>query len=85
MAVPDPATDAEAAATADDVRHHCGDLVDWKLSAILAVGPTVRDLAAAVGWASGQDDLGEAGAPLAGPAAQVYDILLSDEDYEERE
>ncbi|WP_374572100.1 hypothetical protein [Phenylobacterium sp.] len=75
--------DESPAAGADEVRHHCGDLVDWKLNAILEAKPTVRDLAAAIAWASGQDEVGQEGAPLSGVAAEVYDILMSDEDFDE--
>ena len=68
---------------ADELRALCGDLLDWKVEAILALKPTAADVATAVGWASGQDDLGREGRPLTGLAAQVYDLLLSDEPYGE--
>jgi hypothetical protein len=68
---------------ANDVRELCGDILDWKLAAILALQPTAGDVAAAVGWASGEDDLGQRGRPLEGVAAQVYELLISDEDYGE--
>lgn len=78
------ASTTSIAAGPEEVRHHCGDLADWKVAAILATGATARDLAAAAAWVGGQDDLGQQGAPLEGVAAQVYDILMSDEEYDER-
>lgn len=75
-----PTTDT-ARLTAQDVRDICGDILDWKLRAILALEPTAGDVAAAVAWSNGQDEIGGEGRPLEGVAAQVYDLLLSDEDY----
>jgi hypothetical protein len=74
---------AQAGLGADEVRAICGDLLDWKLEAILALQPTAGDVAVAVGWASGNDDLGRQGRPLSGVAAQVYDLLISDEAVDE--
>ena len=82
--VDSPATMAQAEARADEVHSLCGDLLDWKLEAILALKPTAADVAAAVGWASGQDDLGQEGRPLSGIVAQVYDLLRSDEPTEDQ-
>jgi hypothetical protein len=42
------------------------------------------DIAAAAAWAAGEDDLGRAGRPLEGVAAQVYDVLQADDYGEER-
>jgi hypothetical protein len=72
-----------AVVTAEDVREICGDILDWKLAAILALRPTGADLTAAVGWAGGEDELGQQGHPLTGVAATLYDVLRSDEDYGE--
>lgn len=69
--------------TAADIRAICGDILDWKLSAIMALRPSAAEVEAATAWASGQDDLGQAGRPLSGTTAQVYDILTADEDREE--
>ena len=74
---------AQTEAGADEVRALCGDMLDWKLEAILALKPTTADVATAVGWAGGQDDLGREGRPLSGLVAQVYDLLRSDEPMEE--
>jgi hypothetical protein len=64
--------------TAENVRELCGDVLDWKVAAILALQPSSGDVAAAAAWASGEDELGQAGRPLAGVAAQVYDLLNAD-------
>ncbi len=66
--------------TAEEVRELCGDVLDWKVSAILALQPAAEDVAVAVGWANRQDDLGQEGLPLEGISAQVYEVLTADED-----
>ncbi|QUD89322.1 hypothetical protein [Phenylobacterium montanum] len=67
--------------TPDEVRRICGDVLDWKVSAILALRPTASDVTVAVGWANRQDELGDEGLPLEGMAAQVYEVLTADEDF----
>jgi hypothetical protein len=70
------------AASADDIRRLCGDILDWKVDAILASGATVGDLEVALARLTGADDLvDEAGLPLDGRAAIAYDILGSEEDF----
>jgi hypothetical protein len=69
--------------TANEVRAICGDILDWKVAAIEALNPTPGDVAVAVGWAGGADDLGERGHALEGLAAQVYDVLTANEEYGE--
>lgn len=66
--------------TADEVRELCGDVLDWKVSGILALQPSAADLAVAFGWANQQDELGQEGRPLEGLPAQLYEILTADED-----
>ncbi len=70
--------------TAADVRDLCGDVLDWKVAAILALRPSHGDVAAAAAWAGGDDDLGRAGRPLEGLAAEVYDLLKADDFEDER-
>lgn len=66
----------------DEVRHFCGDIADWKVSAILAVGASVEEIETAVAWAAGEDDvMGEERRPLSGSAAAVYDVLVADEEF----
>lgn len=71
---------AAPALSAEDLHDLCGDMLDWKVKAILSLEPTAGDVAAAVAWLNGQDDLLEEGRPLAGAAAQVYELLIADED-----
>jgi hypothetical protein len=71
--------------TASEARSLCGDILDWKVEAIVALRPTAGDVATAVAWANGQDELGKAGKPLAALAAQVYDLLMADAFPEEAE
>lgn len=72
-----------ASITAREIRALCGDVLDWKVAAIEALRPTSGDIATAVGWSQGMDELGARGRPLEGLAAQVYEILKADEDYGE--
>lgn len=69
---------------AAEVRQLCGDVLDWKVEAILELRPTPGDVIAAAAWAAGEDDLERAGRPLEGVAAQVYDVLRADDYGEER-
>ncbi len=71
-------------ASAAEVRELCGDVLDWKVAAILDLHPTPGDIAAAVAWAGGEDDLGQEGRPLEGVAAQVYDVRTADDYPEDR-
>ena len=79
----EPAPAEVQGVTARDVQELCGDILDWKTDAILALRPTAGDVAAAVAWASGQDELGQEGRPLEGLAAQISDLLTADEVYGE--
>lgn len=72
------------ALTADQVLALCGDILDWKVAAIIATGASTRELEEAIAWAAGDNDVMlEERRPLAGTPALVYDILASDEDYPE--
>lgn len=72
--------------THDEVRRLCGDIVDWKIAAIIASGATAEELEACVAWLSGEDDvMGEERKPLDGKAAELYDILTADDEWEEPE
>jgi hypothetical protein len=68
----------------DEVVGVCGDLLDWKVNAIIATGAGLSELEAAQAWATGADEvLGEERAPLEGVTAQVYDILMAGEEYDD--
>ena len=66
------------------VKRRCGDILDWKVDAIVASGATLADLEIALAWLAGADDvMGEARAPLSGAAGLVYDLLAGGEDFAE--
>jgi len=72
------------ALTPEDVRRLCGDILDWKVQAIVSVGGSLADLEAALAWANGLDSVMlDAERPLAGAAAQMYDLIIADEDLAE--
>ncbi|MGC2409647.1 MAG: hypothetical protein WA441_06555 [Methyloceanibacter sp.] len=67
--------------TREDILHLCGDLPDWKIARIEASEASYEDLAIAVTWAQGQDDVTiPAHHPLTGRAAYLYEVLTADED-----
>jgi hypothetical protein len=67
-----------------EVARVCGDILDWKIKAIIESGATVAELEAAAAWAAGADEvLGEEREPLTGATAAVYDILTADEEFDE--
>jgi hypothetical protein len=70
--------------SAGDVRELCGDIVDWRLSAIVATGGSMADLETALAFINGEDDvMGEERRSLSGPAAQIYELLVAEEEYPE--
>ena len=72
----------ESRLRSDDVRRLCGDILDWKVDAIVSSGATISDLEAAVAWLTGGSDvMGKQRVPLDGAAASVYDLLASGEDF----
>ncbi len=71
-----PAQTANETATHDDVTAVFGSIADSIVAKILATGATRADLDAVVAWISGETEtLSEAGHPLSGTAAAVYEIL----------
>lgn len=73
-------------ATASDVTAIFGPMSDTRLTAILRVGATVKELESAAAWAAGESDvMGELRRPVSGPVAKVYDIISAvEEQYDER-
>lgn len=68
----------------DEIVGVCGDILDWKIKAIIETGASLSDLEAARAWALGADEaLGEERAPLAGVVAEVYDILMADAEFDD--
>ena len=73
--------DPKSSLTLEDVRHLCGDIPDWKVAAIEKSGANAEELELALAWAYGESDVtGEARLPLTGLAAQLYEILIGDEE-----
>ena len=75
---------AAQAASVDDIKRILGGFDETKLLDILALQPTVNDLETALLWLSGDTDIFGAGESLKGIAADVVDILTTDEDDERR-
>jgi hypothetical protein len=75
-------TEALKLLTASDVRRLCGDILDWRVSAIVATGGTLDDLETALAFANGEDDvMGEDRRALAGSAAQIYELVVAEEEF----
>lgn len=70
----------------DDVRRLCGDIPDWKIMDIIASNPTLEELEVALAWAAGESDLmGKERHPLSGKTAELYDILMADEEWNDEQ
>jgi hypothetical protein len=77
-------TDMDAQPTHDDLRRLCGDVVDWKLIAIVETGASLEEVEEAAAWVAGADDvMGDARKRLSGKVAEVFDILVADEELAE--
>jgi hypothetical protein len=71
-------------ATRDDLRRILGELDDETITEIMMLGASVADVEEAALWASGQGDvLGKSGHPLAGVAAEVFDLVALEDAEEE--
>lgn len=61
-----------------------GELEPVRLAEIEQLHATINEIEEAVAFAAGEDDImGEARVPLIGRAAEVYDIIMSDEAIDE--
>jgi hypothetical protein len=70
----------------DEVRRLLGDLDDEKVADILKLGPTPRELELAAACLDGRTYvLVEGGHHLSATAAQILEIILSDEEALEQE
>lgn len=68
------------------VRRVCGDIPDWKVAGILAVGGDLVALEEAVAWAAGDDETPpQRHLPPSSPAARFYEILVADEEFADDE
>ena len=78
---PSRARRRRGAATHDDLLRILGEIDERKAVDILGLHPTVADIEEAAIWASGDGDvLAKAGHPLTGIAAEIFDILIADEE-----
>ena len=69
------------AVDAGDVVRLLGELDAARIAEILALSPSLADLEQAAAWLQGDGDaLAQAGQPLIGKAAQVFDIAESAEE-----
>jgi hypothetical protein len=74
--------ETKAKLEAEDVRRLCGEIVDWKVRAIIESGASIADVELAMARLTGADDiLRDQPQPLDGAAALVYDLLASGEDF----
>ncbi len=72
--------------THDDVVSVVGRLADAKIAEIIATGATLDEVEEAMAFASGENDvMGDLRLPAVGRVAEVYDILVATEPYEEDE
>ncbi|MCP4317686.1 MAG: hypothetical protein GY789_17125 [Hyphomicrobiales bacterium] len=72
--------------THDDVVSVVGQLADAKIADIIATGATLVEVEEAMAFASGENDvMGDLRLPAVGRVAEVYDILMATEPYEEDE
>jgi len=68
----------------EEIRRLCGDVPDEKMVRILASGASVEDLEIALAWAAGESDvMGKERHALSGVAAELYDILAGDEEWQD--
>ena len=72
---------SEANVTAEQVLQMVGPIRDSQLAAILSLRPTMAQLEQAVIWANRDDDwIGQSDHPLVGKVADIFDILISEDD-----
>jgi hypothetical protein len=63
----------------NELRSLLGDIEDAKLTAILALSPTMEDIeVASARFAGAEDKMPDGGWPLQGKAAQIFDILITE-------
>lgn len=67
-----------------ELRGMLGDVDDERLVEIIALRPSRADIEVALAWAAAESDvMGEARKPLTGIAAEVYEILCGDSEFED--
>ena len=74
---------ADERVTLADIRTIARDIDEIDAAAIIATGATRAEFEEAYHYARGDGDLmARSGRPLVGPAAEIYDMLVEDEDEE---
>jgi hypothetical protein len=82
--MPDQPLRKGATPSADEVRRLVGDIERIRLEEIIETGASIADIEVALAWAAGESDvMGEERKPLAGKAAQVYEIIAGDSEFPE--
>jgi len=70
--------------TYDELVRLVGDLEPAQIAAIERLGATIDEIEEALAYAVGEDDvMGEARLPLIGRVADVYEILIADQEFED--
>ena len=70
----------------EDIERVCGTVSDDLIVALMDTEGTLVDLEVACQWATSADDaMGKTGHSLTGPAAAIYDILMSENESNDRE
>ena len=68
----------------DDVTDVVGRIDDEKVAAIIATGATLEELVEAYAWTVDESDaLADAEKSLSGTVAEIYDILMADEAWDD--
>jgi hypothetical protein len=69
------------AVTAQEVQRLLGELGAARVAAVLALQPSLEELEEAAAWMAGEGDVpAQAGHPLAGKAAAIFDIVRAGRD-----
>jgi hypothetical protein len=72
--------------TPDDVTSLFGELTDQQIIDIFDSGASLEELELAAAYMALEDDvMGEERKPLSGAAAEVYEIVMRDEEHPEEE
>lgn len=72
--------------TRDEIVRLFGELTDQQILEILDSGASQQDLELAAAYAAQQDDvMGELEKPLSGAAAEIYEIVMSEQEHPEEE
>ena len=66
-----------------ELRRIVGDIDDARAAVILSLDPTIEEIEEAIAWAEGRGDaLANGHWPLNGKVAEIFEILVADEEDE---